>query len=493
MTSSTPKTPSSLLIHWFRRDLRVCDNPALARLLGLARQLNQQAGARVGIVFVYAGGQTNLTASQVWLDQSLRALNTELLGRYGLPLHYTDADWAPTLERVLSQSRHHRRVLSFCERYEPSEIALSQTIRAVCATAQCEILDAPGNYLLEPAQTCRDGHGPYKVFSAFARRAGEKLDRYALPRLPRASLKKCQTALDGLSPYNAMPGLDNRAWATRLQTHTRAGAAAATKNWQSFCNSGLKNYVIARDDFSTSGTSMMSAHLHFGEICVRKIYNDLDDAIRDGYGEQCQRLLSSLLWREFSNGWLYHCPQLTQTPMRGEFAAYPWRDDADGLRLWQQGRTGYPVVDAAMRQLRATGWMHNRLRMVTASFLIKHLLIDWRQGLHWFAENLLDADTANNALSWQWSAGSGFDSMPYMRIFNPVLQSSKFDTDGSYIRQWVSELADYHDDDIHCPEPRARQRHQYSNVCIEHKFARQRALDIWRRQLAWYRSSQGKS
>ncbi len=225
------------------------------------------------------------------------------------------------------------------------------------------------------------------------------------------------------------------------------GEAAAHDRLHRFISGALADYAAGRDRPRTEGTSRLSPHLHWGEISPRQVW----DAARAIEGRGSGKFVGELLWREFSIHLLWHQPQLPDHPLRAAFAAMTWRDDQAGLWAWQRGRTGVPIVDAGMRQLWRTGWMHNRVRLIAASFLVKHLLIDWRAGEAWFWDTLVDADLANNSASWQWVAGSGTDSAPFVRIFNPVLQARKFDPDGDYVRTYVPELARLPAPDIHAP------------------------------------------
>jgi deoxyribodipyrimidine photo-lyase len=251
----------------------------------------------------------------------------------------------------------------------------------------------------------------------------------------------------------------------------------------------MASYPDDRDRPDVEGTSALSPHLHFGEISPRQIWHEVRACARStrrsGVIEGADAFLRQLVWREFAYHILYHFPETPEQPLRAKFAAFPWRDDPDALRAWQRGRTGYPLVDAGMRQLWATGWMHNRVRMVVASFLVKHLLLPWQAGARWFWDTLVDADLANNTLGWQWVAGCGADAAPYFRIFNPVTQGKRYDPDGTYVRQWIPELSRLPTKWIHEPwaapekvlsESRADLRGTYPEPIVEHTFARQRAL-----------------
>jgi deoxyribodipyrimidine photo-lyase len=237
-----------------------------------------------------------------------------------------------------------------------------------------------------------------------------------------------------------------------------------------------------------AGTSRLSPHLHFGEISPRRVLYDIRRSDAIAGGPQNNPYLRQLVWREFSYYLLFHFPDSAHAPLRKPFESFPWRDDTDGLEAWKNGRTGYPLVDAGMRELIATGWMHNRVRMVAASFLVKHLMIHWLEGAKWFMETLVDADLANNTMGWQWTAGSGADAAPYFRVFNPSLQGTRFDGDGKYVREWVPELAALPDRYIHSPwkapvdvlaKAQVKIGRDYPARVVDHDFARMRALTAY--------------
>jgi deoxyribodipyrimidine photo-lyase len=239
-------------------------------------------------------------------------------------------------------------------------------------------------------------------------------------------------------------------WATGLRETWRPGEAGARARMEVFLKAS-PSYDVERDRPDHEGTSRLSPHLHFGEISVRRLWHELQGATP---------YLRQLGWREFSTHLLFHFPATDRHPLRADFREFPWRMDERALRAWTRGETGYPLVDAGMRELWHTGWMHNRVRMLAASFLVKHLLIPWQEGAAWFWDTLVDADLANNTMGWQWSAGCGADAAPYFRIFNPELQAKKFDPDGSYVKRWVPEIGTL----------------SYPRPIVEHAAARERAL-----------------
>jgi len=290
---------------------------------------------------------------------------------------------------------------------------------------------------------------------------------------------------EALEDWNLTPHAPN--WAAGWSEFWQPGEAGAAEALDTFLDEKLSGYGELRDRPDLDQTSRLSPHLHFGEISPRQIFaraTHLMDRqpVRGGDGE---KFLSEVGWREYSHHLLYHYPNLPTANWKPAFDAYPWRDSADDLRAWQQGQTGYPMVDAGLRELWTTGTMHNRVRMIAASFLIKHLRIDWREGEAWFWDTLLDADTANNAAGWQWVAGSGADGSPYFRIFNPITQGRKFDPEGDYVRKWCPELAGLPNKLIHAPFEATeielaaagiKLGETYPHPIVDHKIARENAL-----------------
>ncbi|MEO6829665.1 MAG: FAD-binding domain-containing protein, partial [Acidobacteriaceae bacterium] len=278
-------------------------------------------------------------------------------------------------------------------------------------------------------------------------------------------------------------------WASGMGQSWRPGESGAMSQMKAFLNSGLEAYAIDRDRPDRPGTSRLSPHLHFGEISSRQVWSAVHSRYlreaNDDSSVAAYAYLREIAWREFAHHLLFHFPELPQEPLQTKFHNFPWRTDRRSMKAWTQGDTGYPLVDAGMRQLWHTGWVHNRVRMVVASFLVKHLLIPWQDGASWFWDTLVDADLANNSLGWQWVAGCGADAAPYFRIFNPVLQGEKFDPDGDYVRKWVPELARLSNAWIHKPwkapvlllaEAGVQLGKTYPMPIVDHETARKRAL-----------------
>jgi deoxyribodipyrimidine photo-lyase len=294
--------------------------------------------------------------------------------------------------------------------------------------------------LHHPDRLRTQGGTPYGVFSPFGRALRAQVEIGEMVAAPGRIPAGPAVESDALESWGLLPTAPD--WAAGLRAAWRPGEAGAQARLAEFVDGALGRYRAERDLPGVDGTSRLSPHFAWGEISPRQVWHA---------GAGCEKFRDEVLWREFAAHLLWHHPALPEAPLRGEFAAMPWREDGAGLRAWQQGRTGVPIVDAGMRQLWQTGWIHNRVRMIVASFLAKHLMIPWQAGEAWFWDTLVDADLAQNAASWQWVAGCGADAAPYFRVFNPVLQGRKFDPDGAYVRRYVPELAALPDSAIHAP------------------------------------------
>jgi deoxyribodipyrimidine photo-lyase len=420
---------------WFQLDLRVADNPALNAAI--------ERGTPVIPVFIWApeeeGQWRSGAASQWWLHRSLAALAADLEER-GSRLIIRRGPVGAALNNLLAESG--ASAVFWNRRYEPVAIARDRKLKSQLGKLGIDTGSFNGNLLFEPG-TIRNGRGePYRVFTAFWRAC---LARPGAPPCQNAPNKLCAP---GIWPRSlALADLELKPedkCSCALGGNWQPGERGAKKQLKHFVKAALQNYSTGRDRPGVAGTSRLSPHLHFGEISPAEVWHTVQNVANSGVaGDQaaCDAYLRQLGWREFAYHLLYHFPNSAEQPLRPEFAAFPWITDARALKAWRQGRTGYPLVDAGMRELLQTGWMHNRARMVAASFLVKHLLIGWQQGAAWFWETLVDADMANNSLGWQWVAGCGSDAPPYFRIFNPVIQGEKFDPAGEYVRRWVHELA----------------------------------------------------
>ncbi len=464
---------------WFQHDLRVADNPALNAAV--------ERGASVIPVFIWAPKEEGRwrpgAASQWWLHRSLAALGADLEKR-GSRLIIRRGPAGVALNDLLAESG--ASVVFWNRRYEPVAIARDRRLKSQLGGRGIDAVNFDGNLLFEPG-TIRNGRGePYRVFTAFWRAC--LIQSVALPsqNAPEKLRAPCNWPQSlALAELELEPKGE---WACVLGESWQPGERGAKKRLKRFVKAALQDYSTGRDRPGVVGTSRLSPHLHFGEISPAEVWRTIQNVANDGVvGDQtaCDAYLRQLGWREFAYHLLYHFPESAKQCLRPEFANFPWMTDAKALRAWQRGKTGYPLVDAGMRELRQTGWMHNRVRMVVASFLVKHLLIGWQQGAAWFWETLVDADLANNSLGWQWVAGCGADAAPYFRIFSPVIQGEKFDAAGEYVRRWVPELASLPDRWIHKPwkapasklaEAGLRLGRDYPLPIIAHDEARERAL-----------------
>lgn len=468
-------------IVWFRNDLRVADNPALAAAVG--------RGGPVLPVFIWAPDEEGAwpagCASRWWLHQSLAEL-AGALERMGSRLIVRRGPSLSALRDLISETSANE--VCWNRRREPETVGRDGRIESALRADGVRIETFNGSQLFEP-EAVKNQHGfPFQVFTAYWRTC-LRLHEPAAP-IPAPRRIPAPTRWPTSLPVGSL-GLEPRVdWATGLRATWHPGERGATQRLRDFLKKTLDDYAGDRDRPDHDGTSRLSPHLHFGEISPRQIWHAVRERQRvdqtPDASSSADAYLRELGWREFAYYLLYHFPHMTSEPLRTPFSKFPWDDNRTALRAWQRGQTGYPIVDAGMRELWCTGWMHNRVRMIAASFLVKHLLIDWRHGAAWFWDTLVDADLANNSLGWQWVAGCGADAAPYFRIFNPVLQGRKFDLHGHYVRQWIPELAKLSNQHIHAPWEASpaelatagvRLGQNYPQPIVNHAFARQRALD----------------
>ncbi|HEY8965215.1 MAG TPA: deoxyribodipyrimidine photo-lyase [Candidatus Methylacidiphilales bacterium] len=431
---------------WFRSDLRLADNPALHAAL--------ERGGPVIPVFVHApeeeGDWAPGGASRWWLDRSLASLDASLRER-GSRLLLREGASLAALRKLAKETG--AEAVFWNRRYEPAAIERDTKIKAALRRDGLAAETFNAALLHEPWTIANQSGKPFQVFTPFWKHALGKPDPAApLPApgvLPAPQAWPSSLPLPSLGLRPAIP------WDGGLAEAWTPGEAGAAERLESFLVAASEGYAADRDRPDLRGTSRLSPHLRFGEIGPRQVW----DAVRrhargrapHSSAWRQSRFLTEIGWREFSHHLLFHFPHTAAEPLREPFAAFPWTKDRKGLRAWQKGLTGYPVVDAGMRELWTTGWMHNRVRMIAASFLVKDLLISWREGAAWFWDTLVDADLAQNTLGWQWSAGCGADAAPYFRIFNPVAQGEKFDPRGAYVRRWCPELARLPDAWLHRP------------------------------------------
>ncbi len=438
--------PRDATLLWMRSDLRLDDNVALQD--AIAR------GGAVVPVFIWTPGEeapwSPGPASRWWLDRSLRSLDASLAAM-GAKLVVRRG---PALDVLRDLARETGSTAVFWNRrYEPAVIARDKALKEALRADGLEAESFNSALLFEPWQNGKDDGTPYRVFTPFwnaMKRRGPAREPVDAPGSVPAPKKWPHG--DSIDRLDLLPTPD---WAGGMRAAWTPGEAGARAELERFLVDALHDYETGRDRPGRTGTSRLSPHLHFGEIGPRRIWKTVRDLVADradgAFDAAAECWLRELAWREFAHHLLFHFPHTTDAPLKSEFARMDWTDDSRLLRAWQKGLTGYPIVDAGMRELWTTGWMHNRVRMIVASFLVKDLRISWQQGSRWFWDTLVDADLANNTLGWQWTAGCGADAAPYFRVFNPLLQSRKFDADGAYIRRWVPELAALDNKWIHEP------------------------------------------
>lgn len=419
-------------IVWFRNDLRLSDNPALHEAV-------QEGGP---VVPVYVLDEALGGAGRWWLHHSLINLATDLAARgANLVLRRGDpAKIIPELATEVGASSVHA-----ARSYEPALRRADKMVDTALKAQGVRFARHLATSLFAPEQIKTKTGGAYGVYTPFSRACfveGVPDDILPAPEV----IKSVEVTSERLADWGLLPTKHD--WASGMREVWTPGEAGAAARLKAFLAGPISLYDEARNLPGVEGTSRLSPHVHFGEISPRMVWHE---AAKCGTGSGVHTFLKELLWREFSINLLWQHQDLARTPIKPEFAKFPWADDKNWLYCWQRGMTGVPIVDAGMRQLRQTGWMHNRVRMICASFLVKHLLIPWQQGERWFWDNLCEADEAANAASWQWVAGCGADAAPYFRIFNPVLQGQKFDPDGKYVRKYVPELASLPDKLIHAP------------------------------------------
>ena len=470
---------------WFRRDLRLADNPALDAAVAI--------GLPVIPVYICddadAGEWSPGGASRWWLHGSLSALSSEIEAR-GNKLILKTGPAEAVINELISETG--ATSVYWNRRYEPWAIRRDEKVKTALKGKGIEARSFNAGLLREPwAITTQKGE-PYKVFTPFwkALRASGEPDQLK-PAPQRIPAPNDFVKSDDLNSWGLLPTKPD--WASGLRDAWTPGEDAAQSRLHDFTDAAVFDYQDKRNLPGVSGTSRLSPHLHFGEIGPRQIWHTVIASALAQTGSPMPRgaetYLSEIAWREFSYHLLFHFPELPLKPLRTEFCNFPWTNDPDALSAWQRGATGYPIVDAGMRELRTTGWMHNRVRMIVASFLIKDLLIDWQSGEHWFWDTLVDADLASNAASWQWVTGCGADAAPYFRVFNPTIQGTKFDPDGSYVRRWVPEISRLPDRLIHTPwmakpieleDAGIELGRNYPEPIVDHAMARNRALEKYK-------------
>jgi len=454
---------------WFKKDLRLSDNLALSYAARNHKDILP--------VYIYDEKLNIGGAQKLWLHHSLTqlsdALNDGLVLKKGPP------------EKVIFQliKDHNINAVYWNRGYTPYEMDRDAKIKEALKEKDIEVKSFDGYLLFEPHKIKNKQGSFFKVFTPFYKSCLEHPDpRDPIDKPKEINFAKAET--ESLDDWNLIPS--NLNWPKSIVDEWQPGEDGAKKRLTNFINARIHKYGKGRDFPASDLTSMLSPHLHFGEISPYQIWQTAKKA--DAPQAEINKFLSEICWREFSYHLLYHFPELAKKNWNPKFDKFPWDNDKKLLKKWQKGLTGYPIVDAGMRQLWATGYMHNRVRMIVASFLTKDLFVHWKYGAAWFWDTLVDADLASNSASWQWVAGCGADASPYFRVFNPTLQSKKFDTDGDYIKKWCPELSKLESKYIHAPWEAPNEALEkagitlddtYPKPIVDHSKAREKALGIY--------------
>ena len=464
-------------IYWIRNDLRLADNRAL---------VEASAGGRpIAPVYIREdNGNGPLGAAQAWwLERSLKKLG-ERYQELGAPLTLLSGNPLKVLEDLLEETGADS--VFWNRRYSTEGIKTDAAIKTALGKAGITVRSFAGQILHEPSVFKTKSGGPYKVYTPFWK-AFSSEGHIPAPVDPPDKLlglpkKLTSENLKDWKFYAATPD-----WAEGFGKIWHPGEDGACERLSHFIDAIVEDYAASRDRPDQQATSMLSPHLALGEISPATIWHRINGE-KSISAENRKKFLQELVWRDFCHHLLFHAPDLAEKNWNDHFDGFAWKDDDAAFEAWTRGRTGYPIVDAGMRQLWREGTMHNRVRMIAASFLIKDLMIDWRRGEKWFRDTLVDADPASNPANWQWVAGSGADASPFFRIFNPVLQGEKFDPEGDYVRTYVPELKDMPKKHIHAPfdAPEAVLREAgvtlgktYPAPLVDHKSARKRALSAF--------------
>jgi deoxyribodipyrimidine photo-lyase len=466
MTLPENKPP---IIVWFRNDLRTSDHAALYNA--------SKDGSPIIPVFIYdkanMGNWDYGAAQKYWLHYSLLSLKNDLPN---LVLRQGD-----TLINLLQIARAScAKAIYALRNYEPWATDIESQLHDIVQSEGIEFKRFSGNLLVEPEKLKNKSGNDFQIYTPFFKSLF--VSNLVRKPLPKPHIRACVHGIesDNLANWDLLPKAPN--WAFGF--NSKVGESAASSRFAEFIGR-IEDYSNGRDIPAQNSTSFLSPHIRFGEISPAQIWAKIHEVCPNPTGNY-YKFLAELGWREFSYHLLLRLPSMPERPMKSKFEDFPWERDLKNLRAWQLGQTGYPIVDAGMRQLWQTGYMHNRVRMIVASFLVKHLMIPWQDGAKWFWDCLLDGDLANNSASWQWVAGCGMDAAPFFRIFNPILQGQKFDSSGEYVKKWLPELAQLPNEFIHCPfdapsEILARAGvklgQSYPNPIVDHNFARQRALE----------------
>ena len=462
----------SSTIVWFRNDLRLADNSALAAAL--------EKGDPIIPVFIWApeesGNWPPGSASKWWLHKALESLQSDLDG-HGARLILRSGRSLEELRDLIDRTGASR--VFWNRRYEKSLRDVDAEVKRKLREEGIEVQSFNSNLLNEPHTVAAGSGQPYKVYTPYWKKVKDrKIEAPVQCDFRKLKVPDSWPRTEALERFDLMPKIQ---WYRKMQSNWDITESGAHSRLNSFLKGSVDDYDTARDRPDYEGTSSLSPYLSWGLIGPRQIMAALHD--RCNLRESGPQVYSKeIYWREFAYNVLYHFPDTPDSPLNADYKDFPWQNDNTTLKRWQKGLTGYPIVDAGMRQLWETGWMHNRVRMIVSSLLVKHLLQDWHSGARWFWDTLVDADLASNTLGWQWSAGCGADAAPYFRVFNPILQGQKFDPEGKYVKHYVPELRNLPVEYIHEPwnaskdEQRSAGAADYPEPIIDHKKGRERAL-----------------
>ncbi|MEB8431565.1 deoxyribodipyrimidine photo-lyase [Cocleimonas sp. KMM 6892] len=464
-------------IVWFRQDLRLADNAALLHACNECDVVIP--------VFIDDAMEESISsiggASSAWLHRSLESLSADLSSQQS-KLIFRQGEPLKVLSELINETKATHLYWNRC--YEPKvrkrDEEIKTTLSKQILSKQIKVKSFKGSLLLEPWEVLKQDDTPYRVFTPYWKALVQKLILTSPYEMP-SDFKPAEKWPDSLelNQLKLLPQEPIPRWDEAMMKHWKVGEDAAHDALHEFLEDGVQNYKEKRDFPAIGGTSLLSPHLHFGEISPLQVfhYSNMHKAQNPHHDHGVGHILRQVVWREFAYALLYHFPETVTDPLFEKYKGFEWRNNEEELKRWQQGNTGFPIIDAGMRELWQTGYMHNRVRMIAASFLTKNLLIHWHKGEAWFRDTLVDADIANNTMGWQWVAGSGADAAPYYRIFNPVLQSNKFDGKAEYIRRWVPELSKLDNKAIHQPSVEQAKECNYPEAMVDLKATRERALD----------------
>ena len=464
-------------IHWFRQDLRLSQNPSIE---ALSKKVD-----RIVPIYILDPKQRIGSVSKWWLEQSLKNLCDNIEKKNG-KLNIFEGNPLDIIQSLITNK--NIEYFYWNRLYDPYSIATDKKIKSILKQENIDCVTFNGYLLNEPWEIKNKSGSFFKVFTPFWRHCNE-ITRNRKPNKKLQNIKFYNLKLKNSKNIQEL-NLTNKKlkWTDKIFKHWLPGENNAQLQLQEFINKKANKYSTGRDRPYQNLTSKLSPYLHFGEISPLEIYNQVSESKKINLQNK-GKFLAELGWRDFSYNLLYHYPDMTKNPIQNKFNKFPWLKDNKNLRKWQKGLTGIPIVDAGMRQLYETGWMHNRVRMIVGSFLTKNLLLHWKHGEEWFFDTLVDADIGSNSAGWQWISGCGADASPYFRIFNPILQGQKFDPTGEYVKKYVPELKNVKDKFIHNPWEMLEENQlnsgcrigkDYPNPIVDLKETRNRALSAFK-------------